>query len=42
MRRLEGLVKELMDDMGYLKKREERFANTNSTASLPYHASVVN
>jgi len=29
MRRLEGLVKEIMDDMGYLKKREERFATTN-------------
>ncbi|KAF9788237.1 emp24/gp25L/p24 family/GOLD-domain-containing protein, partial [Thelephora terrestris] len=29
MRRLEGLVKEIVDEMGYLKKREERFANTN-------------
>jgi hypothetical protein len=29
MRRLEGLVKEIVDEMGYLKKREERFATTN-------------
>ncbi|KAF9648436.1 hypothetical protein BDM02DRAFT_3155738 [Thelephora ganbajun] len=29
MRRLEGLVKEIVDEMGYLKKREERFAGTN-------------
>jgi len=29
MRRLEGLVKEIVDEMGYLKKREERFASTN-------------
>ncbi|KAJ7243943.1 emp24/gp25L/p24 family/GOLD-domain-containing protein [Mycena rebaudengoi] len=29
MRKLEGIVKEIVDEMGYLKKREERFANTN-------------
>ncbi|KAF7344432.1 hypothetical protein MSAN_01924400 [Mycena sanguinolenta] len=29
MRKLEGLVKEIVDEMGYLKKREERFASTN-------------
>jgi hypothetical protein len=29
MRKLEGLVKELVDDMEYLKRREERFAGTN-------------
>jgi len=29
MRKLEGLVKEIVDEMGYLKKREERFADTN-------------
>jgi hypothetical protein len=29
MRRLEGLVKEIVDEMGYLQKREERFAKTN-------------
>jgi hypothetical protein len=34
MRRLEGLVKEIVDEMGYLKAREERFANTNSTISF--------
>ena len=37
MRRLEGLVKEIVDEMGYLKKREERFANTNGTAPLLLH-----
>ena len=42
MRRLEGLVKEIMDDMGYLKKREERFADTNGTTLPPYHAPVMN
>jgi hypothetical protein len=34
MRKLEGLVKEIVDEMGYLKKREERFADTNSAFSL--------
>ena len=34
MRRLEGLVKEIVDEFGYLKKREERFASTNSTSSV--------
>lgn len=29
MRKLEGLVKEIVDEMGYLKKREERFTDTN-------------
>ncbi|KAJ7485661.1 emp24/gp25L/p24 family/GOLD-domain-containing protein [Mycena latifolia] len=29
MRKLEGVVKEIVDEMGYLKKREERFADTN-------------
>ena len=29
MRKLEGLVKEVVDDMGYLKQREERFTETN-------------
>jgi len=31
MRKLEGIVKEIVDEMGYLKTREERFASTNST-----------
>jgi hypothetical protein len=30
MRKLEGVVKEIVDEMGYLQEREERFANTNS------------
>jgi len=29
MRKLEGLVKEVADEMNYLKKREERFTKTN-------------
>ena len=41
MRRLEGLVKEIVDEMGYLKKREERFASTNSTAVFLYLTSVM-
>ena len=32
MRKLEGIVKEIVDEMGYLKKREERFTDTNSTS----------
>ncbi|KAF7316519.1 Endoplasmic reticulum vesicle protein 25 [Mycena indigotica] len=31
MRKLEGLLKEIVDEMGYLKKREERFAQTNES-----------
>ena len=34
MRKLEGLVKEIVDELDYLKKREERFANTNGTSPL--------
>ena len=30
MRKLEGVVKEIVDEMNYLKKREERFQSTNS------------
>jgi len=33
MRRLEGLVKEIVDEFGYLKKREERFATTNMSTN---------
>jgi len=29
MRKLEGVVKEIVDEMTYLKKREERFTGTN-------------
>ena len=42
MRRLEGLVKEIVEEMGYLKKREERFANTNSAPPLPHSTFVTN
>lgn len=30
MRKLEGIVKEIVDEMSYLRKREERFTSTNS------------
>ena len=30
MRKLEGIVKEIVDELAYLKKREERFQSTNS------------
>lgn len=29
MRKLEGVVKEITDEMDYLKKREERMRDTN-------------
>ncbi|KAF8438157.1 emp24/gp25L/p24 family/GOLD-domain-containing protein [Boletus edulis BED1] len=29
MRKLEGVVKEIVDELNYLKKREEKFADTN-------------
>jgi len=34
-------VKEIVDEMGYLKRREERFANTNSAALPPYLTFVM-
>lgn len=30
MRKLEGVVKEVVDELDYLKSREERFQSTNS------------
>lgn len=35
MRKLEGIVKEIVDEMGYLKKREERFTSTNGVSTSP-------
>jgi hypothetical protein len=29
MRKLEGIVKEIVDELNYLKRREERFLTTN-------------
>ncbi|KAI0266470.1 emp24/gp25L/p24 family/GOLD-domain-containing protein [Gloeopeniophorella convolvens] len=34
MRKLEGIVKEIVDEMDYLKRREERFQNTNMSTNL--------
>lgn len=34
MRKLEGVVKEILDEMEYLKRREERFTSTNSMFSI--------
>jgi len=31
MRKLEGIVQEIVDELDYLKRREERFQNTNGT-----------
>jgi len=33
MRKLEGIVKEIVDELDYLKKREERFASTNDSTN---------
>ncbi|KAF5386454.1 hypothetical protein D9757_005869 [Collybiopsis confluens] len=33
MRKLEGIVKEIVDEMDYLKKREIRFTNTNMSTN---------
>jgi len=33
MRKLEGVVKEIVDELGYLKAREERFTNTNTSTN---------
>jgi hypothetical protein len=33
MRKLEGIVKEIVDELDYLKKREERFQTTNGAFS---------
>ncbi|KAF8069115.1 emp24/gp25L/p24 family/GOLD-domain-containing protein [Lyophyllum atratum] len=33
MRKLEGIVKEIVDEMGYLKTREEKFTDTNSSTN---------
>ncbi|THH30886.1 hypothetical protein EUX98_g3273 [Antrodiella citrinella] len=35
MRKLEGIVKEIVDELEYLKTREERFQSTNLKAPLP-------
>lgn len=35
MRKLEGIVKEIVDEMDYLKKREERFQDTNGKSRFP-------
>jgi hypothetical protein len=37
MRKLEGIVKEIVDEMDYLKTREERFQNTNGKAGFLLH-----
>jgi hypothetical protein len=43
MRKLEGIVKEVVDEMGYLKRREERFTDTNSTTPrVPLFSVVLN
>ncbi|KAI0002150.1 emp24/gp25L/p24 family/GOLD-domain-containing protein [Russula compacta] len=34
MRKLEGIVREIVDEMDFLKRREERFQNTNVSTNL--------
>ncbi|TFK73360.1 hypothetical protein BDN72DRAFT_834767 [Pluteus cervinus] len=34
MRKLEGVVKEIVDEMNYLKRREERFSDTNVSTNV--------
>jgi len=34
MRRLEGIVKEISDELNFLKKREERFSDTNVSTNM--------
>jgi len=34
MRKLEGVVKEIVDEMDYLKRREERFLDTNVSTNV--------
>lgn len=41
MRKLEGIVKEVVDELDYLKKREERFANTNRTSASLHIRPIV-
>ena len=38
MRKLEGIVKEIVDEMDYLKTREERFQLTNSASLTPFYS----
>jgi hypothetical protein len=41
MRKLEGIVKEIVDEMDYLKKREERFQDTNGKAVFLPHVPLI-
>ncbi|KAF8342867.1 emp24/gp25L/p24 family/GOLD-domain-containing protein [Cantharellus anzutake] len=34
MRKLEGIVKEIVEELGYLKERESRFSSTNDSTNL--------
>jgi hypothetical protein len=36
MRKLEGVVKEIVDELEYLKQREERFSDTNRQSSFGF------
>lgn len=40
MRKLEGVVKEITDEMDYLKRREERMRDTNGTSCLDQSLTV--
>ena len=36
MRKIEGIIKEIVDEMEYLRVREERFSDTNRTCSCSF------
>ena len=38
MRKIEGQLKAVVDELGYLKQREERFSQTNSEFMPPFEA----
>jgi p24 family protein delta-1 len=39
--KLEGITKELVEEMDYLKRREERFAATNCKPSFVFSCAVA-
>lgn len=41
MRKLEGIVKEIVEELDYLKKREERFSSTNGTPLTLYGLAIT-
>ena len=40
MRKLEGVVKEIVDELNYLKRREAKMRDTNGSLCFPRHAAA--